>query len=914
MSALTKLKPQTLEIVPDTGAKRISAFENYLHLEAMARYQIRGRDIGAFLLEKNGSLRVTFGFECRGVHATLPESQTQPTLKAIEDGLKDLPEGETLTFRARTFADDALRQEQLRALQENCEDNPILQLILVGERKRVWELKEDGKYNPKTLQIFATYTVPIDIESKQQDALGKAILKTKRSWEWITGKQHQSRRIRLEALLRRAFSDGFLNWEQLLSGKMGLPISPMNASQLWATAWDDFNHSEPIPIPHLLTINDTDISEDSSDDFHITTKLMRDDGSVPFVERGWVHHKHKYVSVMTLSEKPGGWNSAGDQLRYLWEVLSHARVRDTEVIAQFSRANEALAKTALQRLTKQSVTNTDLAARKSNIDVGSQIKAQESAEGQAKMIKGAIPIRTALVFLIHRDRYDEMVRDSRYFCGLFRRPAEVLREREYAWKIWMQCSPLVFSNLLAKPFDRRLAFFTDEAPGLAPFSTIVSKDSDGLELIADEGASPVFLDLFSKHENLMVFGTTRSGKSVLAGGILTQALARSLPVVALDYPKPDGSSTFSDYTQLVGGAYFDIGNEAVASNPFELPNLNNIEDKAIRQERFKDYQDFLISLLYAMVVGDAPVSALQGDTVRNVLGFALNEFYADPDVRARYHEAKTEGFGTSAWEQTPTLVDFFNFCQPGFLDLDRIGIGGEADPRNALDLIRTRLRYWLETSRVGRALSRPSTFRSDNPLLVFALRNLSNDTEAAILSLVAYSAALRQALAHPASIFFIDESPILFEYDAIAQLIGRLCANGAKAGIRVILSAQGPKTIYNSAAGDKIFDNMKTRLVGRLEAAAVDTFIEIFKYPKDIIRVNATEAFFPKKEGLYSQWLLDKDGRYSRCRYYPGMVQLAATANNPDEQKMRDRYMARHESPLQGIAAFAKDYVRDLSS
>jgi hypothetical protein len=52
---------------------------------------------------------------------------------------------------------------------------------------------------------------------------------------------------------------------------------------------------------------------------------------------------------------------------------------------------------------------------------------------------------------------------------------------------------------------------------------------------------------------------------------------------------------------------------------------------------------------------------------------------------------------------------------------------------------------------------------------IFALRNLSNDEDAAILSLSAYSAALRRALASPASIFFIDESPILFEFDAIAD-------------------------------------------------------------------------------------------------------------------------------------------------
>ncbi len=51
--------------------------------------------------------------------------------------------------------------------------------------------------------------------------------------------------------------------------------------------------------------------------------------------------------------------------------------------------------------------------------------------------------------------------------------------------------------------------------------------------------TPVFLDLYNQHKNLRLFATTRAGKSVLASGILTQALAHGMPVVAMDYPKPE---------------------------------------------------------------------------------------------------------------------------------------------------------------------------------------------------------------------------------------------------------------------------------------------------------------------------------------------------------------------------------------
>jgi hypothetical protein len=52
------------------------------------------------------------------------------------------------------------------------------------------------------------------------------------------------------------------------------------------------------------------------------------------------------------------------------------------------------------------------------------------------------------------------------------------------------------------------------------------------------------------------------------------------------------------------------------------------------------------------------------------------------------------------------------------------------------------LRFWL-SSRVGRAISAPSSFPTDAQLLVFALRNLANEEDAAVLALSAYSAALR---------------------------------------------------------------------------------------------------------------------------------------------------------------------------
>ena len=140
---------------------------------------------------------------------------------------------------------------------------------------------------------------------------------------------------------------------------------------------------------------------------------------------------------------------------------------------------------------------------------------------------------------------------------------------------------------------------------------------------------------------------------------------------------------------------------------------------------------------------------------------------------------------------------------------------------------------------------------------------------------------MRRALAFPKSLLFIDESPILFKYPTIAQLIGQNCANGAKQGIRVFLSAQDPNTIMNSVAGAQIMQNMNTRLIGRIQPVAVDSFVKYLSYDRSIIGRNASEAFFPKRSELYSNWLLDIDGNYTYSRYYPGAVQVGSRCQQP---------------------------------
>ena len=127
-----------------------------------------------------------------------------------------------------------------------------------------------------------------------------------------------------------------------------------------------------------------------------------------------------------------------------------------------------------------------------------------------------------------------------------------------------------------------------------------SRDKKGLELIAEDGGTPVYLDLFSpgndKHRHVLVIGMNRSGKSVIVAGIMIQATLHRVPIVAIDYPKETGESTYSTFTRFMDGfgAYFNVAKESI--NLFEIPNLDNFTPE-VREIQLNNFKDSAILIL-----------------------------------------------------------------------------------------------------------------------------------------------------------------------------------------------------------------------------------------------------------------------------------------------------------------------------
>jgi hypothetical protein len=91
-----------------------------------------------------------------------------------------------------------------------------------------------------------------------------------------------------------------------------------------------------------------------------------------------------------------------------------------------------------------------------------------------------------------------------------------------------------------------------------------------------------------------------------------------------------------------------------------------------------------------------------------------------------------------------------------------------------------------------------------------------------------------------------------------------------------------------------LFDNLKIKLVGRIYPQSIEQYVEILKYPYDLILENAGEQYGINRQDSYTRWLYD-DGRLIPVRHYPSRELLALVANSTKEAQMRQEFWQKHQ-------------------
>lgn len=887
-------------------------FEDHCDLLAITRFNIQGSDVGGYLLETKqlggSQYSFVFGFRFQGMHTLLEQGLADRFLQRLDVGLRKLQPNQKLRVHFSSFAQDTTAQQELsELLARQCSTES--QFFIEADRKHIRALTTRGRRQEKEITLFATYSVG-SFGSDAKGPLEKGVGLLANVAAKFGGKVDGQRQAFYQKLLAEGYRSGFRPWLSRLSG-MGMRPEPMSAEALWQTLAKRFSHQPPVAVPHCLTISDTsghiEITEEINSALEpLSVAIRGENGQAghPQGGREFAIVKNKLIAALALEEKPNAWISAEHQLFSVWEVI--ADIPDCEFICEISPGDRRRAYHLLNRTGKAGIKSVQSAAGKT-LNTKASANIAEATAAQHRINAGVSPVFFCAVALIHRDSQEELSKacedlSSNFIQGHF------VRDRSIALDLWRRSLPVVAAHLL--PDGRRMQYLSDEVAGIMPLVCPYAADRQGLEFITRRGQRPVHVDIYARTLGVLIFGETRSAKSIVMADMAVKAIARGMNVIVIDATREDGASTYTQLVKFYGleGAYFDVGSQS--NNLFQPPDFSRREDlsAAVVTQRTESYQEFLVKALTVMVMGEE-VSALT-KRVRTLLIQSIIPFFKDDAIKARYQAAFQAGLNSPAWANMPTLSDFVSF----FTQVD-FQISGEGVLiGEAKETILLELRGWLN-SRIGRAINSPSTLDFDaSRFTVFALSNISDDTEAAVLALSAQSLALRKALQLRDCLVAIEEAPILLKYKGLAEIVGEFCSNGQKTGIKPVIISQTVEAITDSVIASQITNNLKVRLIGCITQSSINSFAQLLGYNPEALAPNAEKSFFVDSQEMRSSWLVDIDSTLIECHHYPSPELLTIVANNPSERAFRDRILAQHSNKYVGVVSACAAYVQALQA
>jgi hypothetical protein len=919
---ITKPKTKPFEVM--AGGKRISLTpaESLDRFQVTLDYRLDQNSIGGFLLSrgtgKNAVPVVVFGFQLLGLHNMLSDDELEASYEKIVSGLKDLPHRECLTIHFIANKSDRERQEEL---SEMIGVNPIdsLNLVLADDKRNTRRLAREGRREPKALYVYCTCPCRTVSGVERPDLLEKALLSMERALYSYQGKGREWKDKYLYDTLVGVFSTGFKAWESLLYTQMDLQVKALGPEELYAALDRRFNFDTLKSPPQRLIVTHAGLEERVDLDTHASSLLYRNE--TPVCTRSYLKVRGEYVGVLTLREKPDGWSDRRKQMHYLWDVIAKEQVTDTEIITQIQRLDSDLALQVAYRHATQAKAKTKKYEELNRSTRASMRNLKDADDLADSALDGDVPLSVSVTFIVRRSTLEKLDAACRHLSNCFQLPTLVLREADVAWDTFYRTLPIS-----TRPLSRRVPLWATTAPALMSLVNTNVIQKRGFELIESDGETPIGIDFLDPRTfvHVLLTATNRHGKSLLAAGLLVHPLAQGCRVTIVDYPKQDGTSTYNVLTELLGeeyGAYVDVGK--VSFNILERPRFRKSVSPETIAERRLEQQWFIVHILKVYVMGldmggsRATGQMLNPALIHAILTLAVRDFFNDPDIIARFEAAERDGLGSESWSRIPTLQDLPRFLTKERvrqrlsrlnlegIDLDSLTVNDDELDR-ALATILLRLSALLD-SKIGKCIGNPSTVSTNSQLMVFAFRQIDQSEDAALLALIATYRAFCASMETPVSIFYIDEAPILFQFETVVLCVHRIVANGAKSGIHTIISAQNPNTIANSKVGMDILANLSVKLTGKIQSTAIDDFVRLFNYDRELMR-QCTRLRI-NYLALYSEWLLDFNGHLNFVRYYPSPTLVAMVANNQDEVIIRQMFLEQIDDRLQALLEFAKFFT-----
>lgn len=905
-----KTKPEAPKIAvrfaDSRGHHNLTAFEKTVHLQTFVKYILSGgREVGAMLLnrgtQQNPNYILRFGWETPGFHEIFSPEQARATVSSINSVMAELPFMQSLRIQQNIFANSVPRELELVELFDGAPDDNCR--ILLGEELKInQDLHDRGICRPKEIFLYAAYEdVSTELEPLEQ-AIDFALNKLGK----LSKAEAELQQLVLDKFLLRGYEQGFCAWQNLFGEKLKTDTSPLTDEELLYQCYLELNrfvnpHCQ-IVMPQVIVFDlvQKTIKEVKNSRLSPVTNLIKHPSSIPVAHRDRVEVDGKHVGCLFLAEHPqefiyedGDERSLEEkQLKYLWDWLSRPSSQNMKIVVEIRKPSVMSVKKSSVDKIREIQNAKNAKEDKGQITEADDVKLKRALQVERDLASNAVVIEFGLVAFVYRDNPESMRAACRELYSYFNSPASMFQDIDTPYSLWANALPFSGGDVLvdfAGTRDRRDRTYAIFMPALVPMLNTVSPHKSGFFFVAANGGSPIYFDPYKHQGHTAIYGESRSGKSLYMAHKIYAARLRNMPAIVLDFPPSGKASTFKDFIQCLGGSYFDVFNHCI--NILQTPEIPRGLDAGLVEDFIKDTRVAQQDLLVTVVLGaEQRAEGRDSLLIKSLIGQVLDRFWQDDEILEMHRAAREGGLGSPAWQDYPVLhrnkkACLTRLCSVHHLDIDN----PTSEIIDTLHFIKQRL-VEFAISPHGRNLSRPSSFNLDSPLIAIAMRGKVDNDLAAVFGSVMFNLAYRmsvQAAGGLGSVTVVDESAIVFENPSIARAAGATAANGLKAGMHLILAAQTPAKVLESAGGKSFAANIFYNLVGRVQSADIDSYKKHLGLSSRLLVPN-TKFPKPTKELGFSQWLLSLDGTVAHGRIYlpPRLVNL--TANNINEVQERN--------------------------
>lgn len=428
--------------------------------------------------------------------------------------------------------------------------------------------------------------------------------------------------------------------------------------------------------------------------------------------------------------------------------------------------------------------------------------------------------------------------------------SEGLQETVGSWKIFKSNLPLAPMNLV-----RGKKMKTNNMVDFLPLYGPSIGDNTPVCLTKTRQGTLYSINPYSSrlnNYNVLVTGSSGSGKSFVNNFLMLQQIARGTKVFVVDI-----GGSYKKMTELLDGQYFEINlSGQYRINPFELKDPS----QAPSSDRLKG----LVSIIEQMVT-DSGERLSRFDRVQ--VESILNDVYA--------------WSRSLVVPQSPTLSDFQRLCAES--------------PEEGLKKIAKLLFPWVANTPYGRLLDGIGRIESDRSIVAFDLKGLSQYPDLqSVMILILTNFILEQVETDrkTSKRILMDEVWELLKSPAASQFMEYAARTFRKTGSGISFITQGVEEIIASGMGPAILNNTATKLVMLQKG---DT-----KVLQDSLKLNSQELrliqSLEQVKGVYSEGFLMEGETRQVIRIEPSPIEYWISTSDSEDNKYLEKLKLYHSS------------------